>query len=172
MHNLLLAALIAGLAACSNNSDSAGGFDRPSSVSAQVADLTEGPGHVLIYALDPMPVMARREIQDLPADKVFHGHQILASAELPGTEDRRELVALLWKAISVDRGIPVDCFNPRHGIRVRRGDQGYDWVICFECFSTLVYDQEGNLVANHGTSSVVEPGFSSIYRAAGLELAE
>jgi hypothetical protein len=169
--------LLATLSACSNTSISGLDFARPASIPAAIGDLTEHPEQVTIYALDPESIQMKGLTMDaaarLSAEQAFYDHQILASADLPGTDERHELITLLWGGISDhEEGIPIDCFNPRHGIRVRSGDRWLDWVICFKCHRLHVYDQDGEQVASKGISSSVEPRFSAIYRAAGLELAD
>lgn len=167
--------LVAALWACSNTSVEAPSLRRPASIPAAIGELTENPEQVTLYALDPESVYRKGLLpgsdRALPAEQVFHDYPILSSAELPGAGERHQLVALLWEGIS-EPGLPVDCFNPRHGIRVQAGDRTLDWVLCFQCSALQVHDQDGELVAARRLGASVEPAFSALYRAVGLELAD
>jgi hypothetical protein len=63
----------------------------------------------------------------------FHRHQVLGQSPVTDRKMREELVQSLADGIKHNRRIASKCFNPRHGIRARRGTNTLDLVICFEC---------------------------------------
>jgi hypothetical protein len=71
----------------------------------------------------------------------FHGFKILGQTTLAG-KPRATAEAALRAAFERWDGAAAGCFNPRHGIRVKAGDAVFDFVICFECLSVLVFHDE------------------------------
>lgn len=61
---------------------------------------------------------------------------------------------------------PAHCFNPRHGISARLGDDTVDLVICFECHETKIYGKNGMLVRGVATSPLetfdIEAGIAGL----------
>src|SRR5262249_13241443 len=72
----------------------------------------------------------------------FHGWKVLGKTAVKEKADRGKLVEALEKGIKENDGTVAACFNPRHGIRVAKGDKTIDLVICFECFSLEVWKGE------------------------------
>jgi hypothetical protein len=71
----------------------------------------------------------------------FHGCKILGQTTLAG-KSRAAAEASLRSAFEHWDGVFAACFEPRHGIRVKAGDAVFDFVICFECHSVLVFQDE------------------------------
>lgn len=66
--------------------------------------------------------------------ELFHGYRVLQAIPVSAKERFRK--ALICRAVYrslADPGAPAFCFNPRHGIRARKGKRSLDVVICFEC---------------------------------------
>src|SRR5688500_15722314 len=59
----------------------------------------------------------------------FHGWKVLGRTELK-EDDRRKVLEALEKGVPGDKG-GARCFIPRHGIRVHKGKETLDLVICF-----------------------------------------
>ena len=70
--------------------------------------------------------------------EAFHGYPVLGKVELGDSAARLELLDKLKEAID-EGGGGSKCFEPRHGVRVVRGDQWVDYVICFHCENVAVY---------------------------------
>jgi hypothetical protein len=66
-------------------------------------------------------------------DSGFHGWAILKQCSITHSEGVELLDALLADAASASSSV-VDCFNPRHGLRVEYSSGTVDYLICFECF--------------------------------------
>jgi hypothetical protein len=116
----------------------AAGAGRGDSVPADAKEMLTKADSFVLYSLDPDP---RRN----PAENGFHGWKVLGKTSVKDAGGRRDLLASLEKAAADSDGSMPDCFNPRHGIRVTRGDKTLDLVICFQCLQVEVYagDQRG-----------------------------
>ncbi len=64
--------------------------------------------------------------------KFFHGHPVLQTT---ATDKPDEIAALLKSVTRSMRtaAFGAKCFDPRHGLRLTRGDTHLDLVICYEC---------------------------------------
>lgn len=130
------------------------------------------PDSFEILALDPTPVKARTSA--LPAERDFHGHEILGHAPLNDDLVRSELVELVLRGIQESDGTVAACFEPRHGIRAVKEGKVLDMLICYECLQVEIHTPE--LVEEKGrlgvlTSNSVEADVSRVYTSAGLALA-
>ena len=68
-------------------------------------------------------------------DSGFHGWPILKKCSIPHSTGVELLDELLSDAASdaAAKTVPVDCFRPRHGLRVTDSSGTTDYLICFEC---------------------------------------
>ncbi|MAB27922.1 MAG: hypothetical protein CMJ53_01330 [Planctomycetaceae bacterium] len=94
--------------------------------------VTVPPGTTfVVYALDgdtyPMSSSDWRDFG-------FHGWPILKECSISHSKGVELLDELLSDAASAN-SLQVDCFNPRHGLRVESSSGTVDYLICFECFS-------------------------------------
>lgn len=74
-----------------------------------------------------------------PGKGTFHGYKILGSTQVRDAVTRERLVTALEKGIAANEGTIGACFNPRHGIHVKKGKEYTDFVICFECLQIEIY---------------------------------
>ena len=85
----------------------------------------------VIYALDgdtyPMSSPNWRDFG-------FHGWPVLKECSITHSKGVELLDELLSDAASA-KSLQVDCFNPRHGLRVKNSSGTVDYLICFECYS-------------------------------------
>lgn len=68
-------------------------------------------------------------------DSGFHGWPILKTCSISHAKGAELLDELLSDAASAAaaKALPVDCFRPRHGLRVSDSSGTTDYLICFEC---------------------------------------
>ena len=85
-----------------------------------------------LYSLDP-------EHQKDPPKDGFHGWKVLGKTTVKDADTRKTLLAALDKGAKDNDGTVARCFDPRHGIRVKAGDQTIDLVICFECYQVKTF---------------------------------
>jgi hypothetical protein len=62
----------------------------------------------------------------------FHGWQILRQCSLDPSKGLDLLEQMIDVAVDAP-SLQIDCFNPRHGLRVERESGSVDYLICFEC---------------------------------------
>ena len=122
-----------------------------------------------IVSLDPGVMKQYAQGDDVKAE-FFYEWKVIGRAKLG---DRAVVERLLT---ALDAGItegerPMKCFDPRHALRVTRGDSTRDLVICFECRQVYFYEvswESGKQINTHLTSRSPEPIFDEIFKAAGL----
>jgi hypothetical protein len=101
----------------------------------------------------------------------FHGWRVLGRTTITDPHLRKQLNDSL-RAGAREETMPSGCIiQPRHGIRLLRGDKVVDLAICFQCTDVEVFEGEqrsgGFLV-----SKSPEPVFDQVLRAAGIPRAE
>jgi hypothetical protein len=62
----------------------------------------------------------------------FHGWTVLGRTVITDAKQQKALVAALERGVA-ESDVPARCFDPRHGVRAKRGKVVADLVICFEC---------------------------------------
>ena len=111
-----------------------------------------------------------RETLDPGGDPVaFRGWMVLGRLRVEGTTQQL-LLQVLEAGVSESDGRVARCFNPRHGIRATSDGHLFDMVICFECFSILVFEDrtKTEIVTVTGSPELV---LNNILEAAGIPLA-
>ncbi len=113
----------------------------------------------LIFTGDPIPSAERAVLESAETMEVFgldprgdtrlparnektvgfHGYPILRRAQVPDAATRAEIAAAVVRGRRQFNGEPPHCFDPHHGVRVTRGGQTADFVICYECKQVSVY---------------------------------
>ena len=64
----------------------------------------------------------------------FHGWKVLGKTTITDAGVRNNLIAAFKDGIPRRNIEPVDCFNPRHGIKLVSDGITHEFVICFECY--------------------------------------
>ena len=96
-------------------------------------DILEHADQFEILSLRPRGTWIENDTtQYLPG--LFHGHRILGRAAVP-PERRRRLVEALYAGVNESPSLGAGCWEPRHGIRARRGDRTVELQICFKCIA-------------------------------------
>ncbi len=91
---------------------------------------------VVLYSLDPGVAIVDQKKERL----TFHDHLVLGAAEIRGSTAKSNLLtSLLVNIPEKHPDYAINCFFPRHGIRVVSGGATNDFVICFECEQLRVY---------------------------------
>jgi hypothetical protein len=103
--------------------------------------------------------------------ETFRGWVVLGKTVVKG-KARDELVAAFEAGVAESIGTGALCFRPRHGIRVQHGGKTFDFVICFECLQTQIYDGKGARLRGVLHSDSPQPVFDKVLRDAGVPLAK
>lgn len=121
-------------------STAGGKFPKP------VAEALAAPDELVLYSLEPGKFGDKDG-----APNTFHGHTILGRTEVTDAKTQKRLVDALKRGVSDHDGSVAACFIPHHGLRVRKGDQVIDLVVCFKCAQVNVYENgtrgEGVLIS-------------------------
>jgi hypothetical protein len=114
-----------------------------------------------LYSLLPKPEAEKPQ-------REFHSYTVLGSVSIAAPAVRQRLTDAL--KIGSRSGYPKSCFEPRHGIGVRRGDEVTDFVICFECNYVRIM-KERQFVGGFVVDSSPQPVFDEVLKGAGIALA-
>jgi hypothetical protein len=154
--HLLIAALLAMAAGCASSSER-------NEIPAAAASILEGADKFELLSLDP-------HFSGGHVEEGFHNYKILGQTELSDPRQRTMIVSALKKGAE-EAGSPAMCFDPRHGIRVVRGGEMVDFVICFECSRVDVY-VDGSKGESFLVSKSPQPVFDRALTDAGIPLAK
>lgn len=100
-------------------------------------------GELTLYSLYPYdPVKGASGVEG----GAYYGFRILGEKVISDAGEKQRLIAAFTKAIrkKLSEGSAA-CFNPRHGIRITKGKEVWDFVICFECERTRAYNFVGGV---------------------------
>ena len=89
-------------------------------------------------------------------ENLMHGWAILQACSLDqGRPSIQVLRALNSDIAQGYAGIPVDCFQPRHAVRIQSEDATKEYLICFQCHNFQCW-VDGSLVASGSISNQSE----------------
>lgn len=121
----------------------------------------EGPGatklEVTVYALEPR----RNELKgdEDPNHQLaqvtaahFHQYPILKAQAVSDAALATEVVRGVVEGMR-RRASGYKCFDPRHGLRITRGGEHVDLVICYECELVEVWGLGGAMLGEYHTTS-------------------
>jgi hypothetical protein len=122
-----------------------------------------------LLSLDPASLDPSRPA--IKPENSFHRWEILGKTEVNDIETRKKLVAALQKGIGDHpNNYVVNCFNPRHGIRVTSEGKTVDLVICFECENIYIHAGNDSDEKCYQTTNSPQPVFDEVLRQAGVPL--
>ena len=99
--------------------------------------------------------------------ELLHQWEILETLPIPTPQDRSEIFMAFEDGMEDARrnpGIPVDCFRPRHAIRIDRDGTTTDHLICFECRNFMTWT-DGEMTGGGATSKRPQAVFESFLEA-------
>jgi len=111
--------------------------DGLSRIAADVEALLDSNSQMFLYSIDP----EQRQWTAVAPGQFFHSYMILGKVKITAQHEKTILLKSLAQGIRGGGGnsIPVDCFVPRHGLRVIIGSSTNDFLICFECRSVHTF---------------------------------
>ena len=117
---------------------------------------------VSVLALDGDTYPDMPDMPDMPnvgasiQENLMHGWTILQACSLDqGRPSIQVLRALNSDIAQGHGGVPVDCFQPRHAVRIQSEDAVKEYLICFQCHN-FQYWVDGSLVASGSISNKSE----------------
>lgn len=84
---------------------------------------------------------------------LLHEWPILQSCSITSLATREQLFKALDDGIDQWSGTPIDCFNPRHGIRVESDGVNVDYLICFQCQNYQIWEGDKHVSGGMTTAS-------------------
>lgn len=128
----------------------------PSREERESADLLSGvgSGDFILYRLDgdrypgePNPDGA----------ELLHGWAMLKACDIEDADDRLDLLDAFEQGQQEMRDASeyptLDCFQPRHAIRIVRDDVTTDHLICFQCFNLMTWVDDVQVGSGSTTAS-------------------
>jgi hypothetical protein len=117
-----------------------------SKIPRPVAEALDGPDRAVsatysftLYSLEP-DQNAAASPNTPSATESFHGYPVLGKTEVKDAVVRRKLVAAFNHGVHDHDGSAAACFLPHHGIRVQKGKDIVDLVICFQCAQVKMFN--------------------------------
>ena len=143
-----LAAIVMAVAGCTSHEARPGTTPDP-----------RAEGTMTIYALDgdrypgdPVP----------PGTTLLHGWSVIKACRIDDGQTREEILTAFDEGIAAHRGgPPVDCFRPRHAIRIELDGVTTDSLICFQCSNWMRWT-DGRPTGGGATSDRSKPTFDRI----------
>ncbi|MCP3918791.1 MAG: hypothetical protein GY711_24860 [bacterium] len=135
--------------------------DSPVPLSDDVVAVLRECEDLQVFATHPYPDVSAGRLG--PGDEAFHGYKVLRSGPLVNQGARGQLIELVLQGVRESDGTVAECFNPRHGIRARRGEDVVELLICYECLALQVFGPGGEQYASATTSAAVETTVSRIF---------
>jgi hypothetical protein len=126
----------------------------------------EKPDRFELFSLEP----ARLEENE---EGSFRWRKVLGSTVIKDAAVRNKIVLSLKQAAEEGGAAFAGCFIPRHGIRVTRDRKDFDFLVCFECRSVLLFSRDDDEdYDSFQITDLPQPVFDGVLRAAGIRLAE
>ena len=123
---------------------------------------------VSVMALDGDTYPDMQDMSDMPdmgssvQENLMHGWAILQACSLDqGRPSIQVLRALNSDIAQGYAGIPVDCFQPRHAVRIQTEDLVKEYLICFQCHNFQCW-LDGLLVASGSISNQSENNLNRV----------
>ena len=136
----------------------------PAGCSAGGSASMDGPdpraeGEMTLYRLDgdrypgdPVP----------PGATLLNGYSVIKACVIEDRATREEILHAFERGIADHRGgVPVDCFRPRHAIRIVLDGVTTDHLICFQCSNWKVW-MNGEPAGGGHTSEASKATFDRI----------
>jgi hypothetical protein len=122
-----------------------------------------------LYSLDGtfFDRVAQGEAKVENAGDNFHGYPILGKVEIKSPRDRIEILQAIERGMADNKDREGTCFWPRHGVRLVRGRQTVDFVICFTCLQLEQY-VNGEHLSHDRTTEAPAVVLDRYLKAAGV----
>ena len=102
------------------------------------------------------------DMDDSVQKNLMHGWTILQLCSLDqGTGSIKVLRTLNSDIAQGHAGVPVDCFQPRHAVRIQTEDLVKEYLICFQCHNFQCW-VDGLLVASGSISNQSENNLNRV----------
>lgn len=108
---------------------------------------------------------------DVPS--VLHGHAVLGRVVVTETRTRETLNASIRTGVEGWDGAASGCtFQPRHAVRIVRGDRVIDIVICYRCGDVYIHDSDAQDAERRYIVCEVPEVFTELFAAANIQVSD
>jgi len=111
---------------------------KQSSIAASVQQLGDEASKFVLYSLK----WGNDHDEKVNTDAIFHGYEILGSAEITDVAKKRALLRALAQGVRNNDGSYATCFLPRYAIRMENNGRSIDFTISFLCHQVKAYGFE------------------------------
>lgn len=134
--------------------------------------LPDDPDQLTLYSIDPSG-KERKPGAGQDKGELLYGYPVLGKVAVADPERRRAVTAAIKTAIRDKSVIQMKCFDPRHAVRVVKGSETIDLVICFHChnYDGFRNDEPATKNGTPSISSSAQPLLDQLLRDAGVPLA-
>ena len=138
-------------------------------------DILENNEQFVLYSLDPGSVWSTSDADGNPIlgkvyKEKFHKYGVLGKTQITDKNTKLQLVKTLYSGLDGGNPLGIMCFDPRHGVRVMRGGQTVDLLICFECEQIHVYTASADRRVHFSNAS--QKLFDAVLKNAKVPLAK
>ena len=131
---------------------------------ADAKALLESADEFKLLSLSWSPAFAVPNLAGI-TNRSIRGYRIGGEVLIKPGEERTNLVNALATGIA-EGNLMAYCFNPRHGIRARKGNETLECLICFECSQAYVGTNKYAISTNPAAI------FNGVLRKAGIPVIE
>lgn len=134
--------------------------------------LPADPDQLVLYSIDGPSALKREDDKAKAEGEMFHDWPVLGKVEIADPEQRRAIINAVNAATRDKSEVQAKCFIPRHAIRMVKGSETLDVVICFQCRNYERFPPRP-LSGNHyePIASSAQPLLDEALRNAGIPLA-
>jgi hypothetical protein len=99
------------------------------------------------------------------------GWNVLGKTTIKDATVRAKLISAFKAGVAESDDTAVNCFRPRHGIKVVHEGTTHEFVICFQCYQVEWYTNSDNTGGFHIAGSP-QPTFDEILKASNVPVAK
>ncbi len=134
----------------------------------ELRDVVRFPDRVMLFTIcAEKELKGRRPAAEIEALPKLDGYCVLDSTPV-SSEEGRLLIDSFLGSVKAGKEEVVMCFRPHHAIRVERGTQTVELLVCFECYNYKVNPNGGDGDVQLGDAAA-EQSWRSLVAKYGLE---
>jgi hypothetical protein len=124
---------------------------------------------MVLYSINPRKIWQGESAA--PDRKYFRNYRVIGSTEIVSPEERARVLDAFAKSVFdfVSGAYSIECFDPRHGLRVSIDGRTMDFLICFEC--QQVETKGFGKISGFSVNGEAQPVFDEVLRAHRVKLA-
>ena len=137
-------------------------------------ELPDDPDELILFSIDGTAWQKRiGKPAPVQEGETLHGHPVLGKTRIYDPVKQRTVIAAVKEAIRRGPEQTLRCFVPRHALRLTKGGESVDVVVCFEClrYQTFRGANAESAAAAGNMADAPQPLLNKILSDAGVRLA-